>query len=142
MESFGDELASGVALAFASGGWNEASAWKTPSDGRASYRLCPDADLCCTGNFDVVHRLRNRRRWTRKRIRNDNHRRRDTCRRAVDVIANPRVAGQEVSGIQIALGGGVPASASLFSASGTTINIAPGGAVTPGGAITHWGATV
>src|SRR5215470_4598596 len=58
------------------------------------------------------------------------------------LIANPTAAGQEVSGIQIALGGGIPASTSLFSASGPTINIAPGGAVTMGGAITHWGTTV
>src|SRR5215831_7941536 len=58
------------------------------------------------------------------------------------LITNPTAAGQLVSGIQINLGGGVPAMASLASASGTTINIAPGGAVTPGGAITHWGATV
>jgi len=58
------------------------------------------------------------------------------------LIANPTAAGQEVSGIKITLGGGVPASASLSSASGTTINIADGGGVTPGGAITHWGATV
>ena len=58
------------------------------------------------------------------------------------LIDNPKAAGQEVSGIQIALGGGVPAAASLNSASGTTIDIAPGGAVSPGGAITHWGATV
>ena len=58
------------------------------------------------------------------------------------LITNPTAAGQLVSGIQINLGGGVPATASLASASGTTINIAPGGAVTPGGAITHWGATV
>ena len=58
------------------------------------------------------------------------------------LIANPTAAGQLVSGIQMNLGGGVPTSASLFSASGTTINIAPGGATTPGGAITHWGATV
>src|SRR5215467_8093709 len=58
------------------------------------------------------------------------------------LITNPTAAGQLVSGIQINLGGGVPATASLSSATGTTINIAPGGAVTPGGAITHWGATV
>src|SRR5262245_8059218 len=58
------------------------------------------------------------------------------------LIANPTAAGQLVSGIQLALGGGVPASTSLFSASGPTINIAPGGAVTMGGAITHWGTTV
>src|SRR5262245_27459204 len=58
------------------------------------------------------------------------------------LITNPTAAGQLVSDIEINLGGGVPASASLASASGTTINIAPGGAVTPGGAITHWGATV
>jgi len=58
------------------------------------------------------------------------------------LITNPTAAGQLVSDIEINLGGGVPASASLTSASGTTINIAPGGTVTPGGAITHWGATV
>jgi PEP-CTERM motif-containing protein len=59
------------------------------------------------------------------------------------LITNPTAAGQLVSDIEINLGGGVPASASLSSASGTTINIAPGGAVTPaGGGITHWGATV
>jgi len=58
------------------------------------------------------------------------------------LIANPKAAGQEVSGIQITLGGGVPASTSLFSASGTTINIADGGGVTPGAAISHWGTTV
>jgi len=58
------------------------------------------------------------------------------------LINNPTAAGQLVSGIQINLGGGVPATASLSSASGTTINIASGGAVTPGGAITHWGASV
>src|SRR5262245_42979818 len=54
------------------------------------------------------------------------------------LITNPTAAGQLVSDIEINLGGGVPASASLSSASGTTINIASGGAVTPGGAITHW----
>src|SRR5262245_250940 len=58
------------------------------------------------------------------------------------LITNPTAAGQLVSDIAINLGGGVPASASLSSASGTTINIASGGAVTPGGLITHWGATV
>jgi len=58
------------------------------------------------------------------------------------LITNPTAAGQLVSDIEINLGGGVPASASLSDASGTTINIASGGAVTPGGAITHWGATV
>src|SRR5215468_6676006 len=58
------------------------------------------------------------------------------------LINSPTAAGQLVSDIEINLGGGVPASASLTSASGTTINIAPGGTVTPGGAITHWGATV
>src|SRR5262249_19117411 len=58
------------------------------------------------------------------------------------LINNPTAAGQLVSGIQINLGGGVPATASLSSATGTTINIAPGGAVTPGGAITHRGATL
>src|SRR5215813_8597966 len=58
------------------------------------------------------------------------------------LINNPTAAGQLVSGIQINLGGGVPATPSLSSATGTTINIAPGGAFTPGGAITHWGATV
>jgi hypothetical protein len=57
------------------------------------------------------------------------------------LISNPTAAGQLVSDIEINLGV-VPTSASLASASGTTINIAPGGAVTPGGAITHWGATV
>jgi len=43
------------------------------------------------------------------------------------LINNPTAAGQLVSGIQINLGGGVPATASLSSASGTTINIASGG---------------
>src|SRR5215470_4537499 len=57
------------------------------------------------------------------------------------LITNPTAAGQLVSDLEINLGV-VPSSASLASASGTTINIAPGGAVTPGGAITHWGATV
>src|SRR5262245_44467087 len=59
------------------------------------------------------------------------------------LIANPTAAGQLVSGIQINLGGGVPATASLSSQSGQLINIAPGGAVTPvAGNPTHWGATV
>ncbi len=59
------------------------------------------------------------------------------------LINNPKAAGQEVSGIQITLGGGVPATASLGSQTGTLINIAPGGAVTPvAGNPTHWGATV
>jgi hypothetical protein len=58
------------------------------------------------------------------------------------LITNPTAAGQLVSDLEINLGGGVPASASLASASGTTINIAPGGAVTPGVPINHWGATV
>src|SRR5262249_33306452 len=57
-------------------------------------------------------------------------------------IRSPTAAGRLVRGIQITWGGGVPATASLSSASGTTINIAPGGAVTPGGPIPHWGATV
>ncbi len=52
--------------------------------------------------------------------------------------ANPTAAGQEVSDIEITLGT-APGSASLSSSSGTTIDIAPGGAVTTDGAITHWG---
>src|SRR5215472_6065779 len=43
------------------------------------------------------------------------------------LIANPTAAGQLVGGIQINLGGGVPATASLSSQTGTTINIASGG---------------
>ena len=59
------------------------------------------------------------------------------------LINNPKAAGQEVSGIQIILGGGVPATASLGSQSGTLIDIAPGGAVTSvAGNPSHWGATV
>src|SRR5215467_6457122 len=58
------------------------------------------------------------------------------------LITNPTAAGQLVSGIQIILGAPSPTTASLSSASGTTINIASGGAVTPGGAITHWGAAL
>jgi len=59
------------------------------------------------------------------------------------LITNPTAAGQLVSDIEINLGGGVPASASLSSQTGQLINIAPGGAVTPvAGNPTHWGATV
>jgi hypothetical protein len=59
------------------------------------------------------------------------------------LIANPTAAGQLVGGIQINLGGGVPATASLSSQTGTLINIASGGTVTPvAGNPTHWGATV
>ncbi len=54
-------------------------------------------------------------------------------------LLNPTSAGQEVSGIQFMLGN-TPISASLASAAGTLINIAPGGAVTPySGTINHWG---
>ena len=58
------------------------------------------------------------------------------------LITNPTAAGQLVSGIQINLGAPSPTTASFSSASGTTINIAPGGAVTPGAGITHWGAAL
>ena len=59
------------------------------------------------------------------------------------LITNPKAAGQLASGIQINLGGGVPATASLSSQTGPLINIAPGGAVTPvAGNPTYWGATV
>jgi hypothetical protein len=57
------------------------------------------------------------------------------------LITNPTAAGQLVSDIELTVNVPTP-SVSLSSAAGTTINIAPGGAVTPGGAITHWGATV
>src|SRR5215472_2609664 len=43
------------------------------------------------------------------------------------LITNPTAAGQLVSDLEINLGGGVPASASLSSQTGQLINIAPGG---------------
>lgn len=56
--------------------------------------------------------------------------------------ANPKSAGQEVSGIQIILSD-VPTSVALSSASGTLIDISSGGTVSSGGSsITHWGATL
>mgnify|MGYP001551720009 CR=1 FL=1 len=57
-------------------------------------------------------------------------------------VANPKSAGQEVSGIEIILSN-VPTSVSLSSASGTLIDISSGGTVASGGSsITHWGATL
>ncbi len=56
--------------------------------------------------------------------------------------ANPKSAGQEVSGIQIILSD-VPTSVALSSASGTLIDISSGGSVSSGGSsVTHWGATL
>jgi hypothetical protein len=57
------------------------------------------------------------------------------------LINNPTAAGQEVSDLQIFLAT-LPSTVSLASATGTTINIAPGGATTAGGSITHWGAAI
>jgi hypothetical protein len=59
------------------------------------------------------------------------------------LTANPTAAGQEVSGIFITLSSTPTSSPILSSASGTLIDIAPGGAVTPdGGTIDHWGTSL
>lgn len=60
------------------------------------------------------------------------------------LLANPKSAGQEVSGIEIFLDGGAPGSVSLASASGVLINIGSGGAFTVDNAdtITHWGTAI
>jgi len=57
------------------------------------------------------------------------------------LINNPTSAGQEVSDIEIFLQT-LPTTTTLTSSTGTTINIAPGGATTTDGAIVHWGTTI
>lgn len=58
------------------------------------------------------------------------------------LITNPTAAGQEVSGIIFTLST-TPTGATLSSANGTLINIAPGGGVTSAsGSITHWGTSL
>jgi hypothetical protein len=69
-----------------------------------------------------------------------------------NLIANPTGAGQLVSGIELTLNNSASPTTniplfttdSLSSASGTTIDIGPGGTVSPdiAGRITHWGTTI
>jgi len=69
-----------------------------------------------------------------------------------NLIANPTGAGQLVSGIELTLNNSASPTTniplfttdSLLSASGTTIDIGPGGTVSPdiAGRITHWGTTI